>query len=172
MKKILYFFLIIFIFNGIVYPESKHDCYKVIEIREPSIFYQTTGKFYYDNKLLDNNEMYNIFNCMNNDKVNKLSANADTWTGITYVSGFFTAIGFWASIVTTSNDVRSTGTKAAWSITGTLFLFTMFSGTVTNYYINKAVETYNQNILNNKVSEFQNENPDKVTMSLTYKLNF
>ena len=173
MKKIIYFLMLLLIFKDVLYSKTQVECTDVIEIRKRSWYYQTLGEYYYNNKRMGENELRNIFQCLDNDEVNRISNSYYNWLGTSYAFGLFSAIGILISIGFSANDVHNKNTKISWSTTGGLLLLCAISGTLSIYYQEKAVDTYNKIIIENKSSEYMNsKNTDIFSISYTHKLDF
>jgi len=180
MKKIIYLLILLLTFNDVLYSKTQVECGDVIEVKKHAWYFDMKGEYYYNSKkILREYEFRDIFNCINNDEVNRLSYIMDTWGGIGYLSAMFFAISFYPSIALTIGGIHNKSTKISWSITGGLLLLNMISASTCFYYQEKAIDTYNRiimdkkNIIDDKSSKYMyNKNLDIFSLSYTHKLDF
>ena len=180
MKKIIYFLILILLltFKDALYSKTQFECVDmlgctdVIEIRKHG--WSFFGPLYfYNDKKLGEYQIKDIFNCLNNDQVNRFYGSSNFWIKVASISAIFYAIGTGTNIGLAIAGIYNV---ASWSTTVGFGVLGILSIPISSYYKKQAVETYNRiiienkNIIDNEISKsMKHKNVDIFSIGFSHK---
>ena len=177
MKKIIYFLILLLTFKDVLYSKTEIECSDLIVTRKGKWY--LGREHYYNNEYVDTNQRRDIFKSLNNDELNRVYYKYDFWDGMAEGLGLFWMIGFMTSTVISIEEPHSTAAKVSWAVTGSIIFVGIISIFIGEYYQNKAIDTYNRiimenrNIIDNETSKsMKHKNVDVFSIGFSHKCDF